>query len=384
MKFDFSHEAFYDNHTHRLFMDRPSVSEEDFAVNYYHGVRDGADSNGKPCPSKTAFAHMNYQSVVMTLVHAMSQRLGCEESLKGVVAFRNGRTQTPEALREYTKMLYADQNVTGCTLDCELPMGHHDTLCFPCQTYRLFQYENLFFELLAQEDSYDDLLRNTLDSVREAVRQGFAGLKGHIGEKCGMNVREVSDQEARAAFTKARSGEKAETVTVYYAMFAHLLELCQELDIPLHLHTGSTGFKGRTDFYSLDPILMAPFLKNQRYYKSRIVLLHGSFPYTRNAAVMAYNFPNVYLDLSQTLPWQSLLFTRCLEDALSIAPHDKIMLGTGQHWYAEMVWIAAYIAKKSLARVMDGFVSDGLLSAAQAEKSARMVLSENALNLYRK
>jgi len=29
-------------------------------------------------------------------------------------------------------------------------------------------------------------------------------------------------------------------------------------------------------------------------------------------------------------------------------------------------------------------VSDGLLSAAQAEKSARMVLSENALNLYRK
>ena len=42
-RFDFSNEAFYDNHTHRLFTDKPYVSVKDFAVNYYHGVRDAFD-----------------------------------------------------------------------------------------------------------------------------------------------------------------------------------------------------------------------------------------------------------------------------------------------------------------------------------------------------
>ena len=118
---------------------------------------------------------------------------------------------------------------------------------------------------------------------------------------------------------------------------------------------------------------MAPFLKEKRFFHAKIVFLHQSFPFTRNAAIMACNFPNVYLDLSQTLPWQPLLFARCLEDALSITPHDKIMLGTGQHWYAEMVWLAAFIAKKALARVMKQFAEDGLLSERQAKASARMV-----------
>ena len=129
---------------------------------------------------------------------------------------------------------------------------------------------------------------------------------------------------------------------------------------------------------------MVPYLKNPRYLKTKIFLLHGSFPFTRSAALMAYNFPNVYLDLSQTLPWQSLAFSRIIEDALSITPHDKIILGTGQHEYAEMVWIAAKIAKTSLAYVMDLLVSQNLLSQAQAAQSASMILAQNALSFYEK
>lgn len=381
--FDFSHEAFYDNHTHRLFTDRTSVTAKEFALNYYHGVRDAEDDAGRPCPSAAAFSHMPYQSVVRTLVHAMSRRFGCEESLQGVVAFRNSRTKTPEELRVYTRMLYADQKVCGCTLDCELPMGHRDTMCFPCRVNRLFQYENVFSEQLQTADSYKALLDQVLRSINDAARQGFAGLKGHIGEKFGgMAVRDITAREAEKSFAAAKSGQKEAVDTVYHAMFPHILTICQDLNVPLHLHSGSTGFKNRTDFYQVDPILMAPFLKEKRFFHAKIVFLHQSFPFTRNAAIMACNFPNVYLDLSQTLPWQPLLFARCLEDALSITPHDKIMLGTGQHWYAEMVWIAAFIAKKALARVMRQFAEDGLLSERQAKESARMVLSENALKLY--
>ena len=384
MKFDFGKEAYFDNHTHLLFTDRLVVTPEEFAVNYYHGVRSARDENGKPAVSPDAVSHLPYQGVIMMLVHAMAQKFGCEPTLEAVTEARNSRTTTPEALREYTRMLYEDENIVGTMLDAEHPMGERIGDCFPCQVFRLFRYEDLFFSLLKTETTFDQLLEKLLEGVRTAHSEGFSGLKGHIGEKCGFEVREVSMQEARASFEKAKCGDKAAVTSVYYAMFSHLLELCGELDISLHLHTGTTGFKTITDVYSLDPILMAPYLKNPRYAKAKIVLLHGSFPYTRNAAWMAYNFPNVYLDLSQTQLWQGVLTSRILEDALSCAPHDKILLGTGQHWYCEMVWLAAKIAKSSLADVLGRLVEQNLISATQAQSSAKMILSENALRLYTK
>ena len=384
-RFDFSAEAFYDNHTHRLFTDKPVVSVKDFAVNYYHGVRDTFDEKGEECPSDTAFAHMRSQSVIQTLVHAFSSRFGCEPTLEGVTAFRNDHAKTPEALKAYTAMLYKDANVCGTTLDCELPMGDPLTQCFPCPVNRLFQYENVFTDQLKTAASFKELAENVLAAIAQAAREGFAGLKGHIGEKFGgMAVRELSDAEAEKAFAAAKAGDKEAVNNVYHALFPQILTISAELNLPLNIHSGSTGFKKRTDFYQVDPILMAPYLKKHKFYATKIVFLHESFPFTRNAAIMAYNFPNVYLDLSQTLPWQSLLFPRCLEDALSITPHDKIVLGTGQHWYAEMAWIASYIAKRSMERVMTTFVEDGLLSEAQAKRSARLVLGENGMKLYAK
>lgn len=384
MTFNFQQLGFFDNHTHLLFLDKLSVTPDEFAINYYHGIRDEAGPDGKDYPSETAVSHIRHQAVVMTLVNLMSKRFGIEPTVESAVEFRNSRTKTPEALWDYAKMLYSDQNVVGCVLDSEYPMGDERTKCFPCDAYRLFQYESVFFKLVETESSFKDVLSKLHDAISGAAKEGFAGLKGHIGEKCGMDVRNVTDEEAENALPGARKKYKESVRAVYYAMFSHLLEWCKDLDIPLHLHTGSTGFKTRTDVYSLDPILMAPYLKNPRFLKTKIFLLHGSFPFTRNSAIMAANFPNIYLDLSQTLPWQSILFTRVLEDALSVAPHDKIVLGTGQHWYAEMVWLSSNIAKASLAHVLENLVAQNLLSRKQAEKSAAMLLSENALRVYRK
>ena len=65
-----------------------------------------------------------------------------------------------------------------------------------------------------------------------------------------------------------------------------------------------------------------------------------------------------------------------------MAPHSKIMLGTGQHDHAEMSWLAARIAKSSLANVMENQVKRGLLSEKQAIETAEMLLYKNALRLY--
>ena len=90
----------------------------------------------------------------------------------------------------------------------------------------------------------------------------------------------------------------------------------------------------------------------------------------------------MWVDLGWTLPWVSLNMEQILEETLAIAPHNKVMLGTGQHNHPEMCWAAAKAAKKALAHVMQKWVDRGMIAENQAVEIAENVLYKNALRRY--
>lgn len=377
---DFRNEPFFDNHTHLLNMDKFEIVPAELALNFLHGYRDEVDANNTPVASAEWVGHVSELGVVKTLVSFLSRYLNCEATLEAVVEARNRAARDDYAA--YIKGLYQDQNILAEVLDSELPIDSPKISCFPVKVLRLFRYEDVYFSLLKTEDSFAVLWDKLEQAVRQAVAEGFIGLKGHVGEKFTMAVREVTPEQAEAVFAAAKSGNRQACEDVYFAMFSKLLLLCQELDVTLHLHSGCTGLRSNPDVPQLDPLLMVPFLKQQKYMKSKIVFLHQSYPYTRNAALMAFSFPNVYVDLSWVLPWMSLSYKNCIEDALSIAPHSKILLGTGQHHYPEMVWMAAKIAKRALKDALEEMVDREVLTEEQAVKTAQMVLYGNGTRLY--
>ncbi len=380
MIFDFSQEEFFDNHTHYVYTDKTSVTKEEFLTNYFCGKKPIV--NGQKTMPNGEQDHIVNQGVVLTLINYMSQFFNCDPTLDAVLEARKKATSTPELLQKYIRDMYAEEHIIGTVLDSDLPMGAKETLCFPCTTLRLYQYEKPLFSLIESEATYDDVHDKTLEKIREAVAKGFVGLKGHVGEHYGFDLTEVNPQEARSAFQKAKEGDKDATRKVYMSVFSDILTLCGDLDIPIHLHTGSTGLGKYTAVYEHDPILMVPFIQNPKYEKTKFVLLHTGYPFVRNLGIMVFNLPNVYMDMSHSLPWWSLSITSIFEDVIATAPHDKIMLGTGQHWYNETAWMGAKVAKTCLARIMDNLVDMNLISKKQAEKSARMILSENAKRLY--
>ncbi|MDR3561950.1 MAG: amidohydrolase family protein [Negativicutes bacterium] len=374
---------FFDNHTHILDTKKTVVTPLDMSLVYLHGYCDDVDAQGKPYPSKEQQEHLSNMGVVITMVNYMSQFLQCEPTLEAVVEARN--KVTANGAMPYIKSLYEDANIFGSVLDCELPMGHEATNCFPAKTLRLFQMDRVFSALLASVDSYAALKEDFIKTISAAVDEGFVGLKCHVGELYTSAVRLVDDAEASAAFAAAQNGDKKACENVYFAIFAHTLLLCQKLDISIHIHTGYTGKvdKINGDIQKLDPLLMTPFLMNPQFFKTKIVFLHASYPYTLHAASLAHTFPNIYVDLGWVLPWISLRFTQCLEDVLGIAPHSKILLGTGQHGIPEMAWMAAKVARTSLSYVLDKLIALNVISPVQAEKSATMILCDNARKLYK-
>jgi predicted TIM-barrel fold metal-dependent hydrolase len=106
------------------------------------------------------------------------------------------------------------------------------------------------------------------------------------------------------------------------------------------------------------------------------------YPWMRNGALMAYHFPNVYVDMSWEFPWLVLGIKHHVHDFLSIAPLSKITYGGGCHTGPETAFLGAIVLKRVLARALSELVEDQFLTVRQAEEAARQILHRNVAALY--
>lgn len=69
---------------------------------------------------------------------------------------------------------------------------------------------------------------------------------------------------------------------------------------------------------------MQPIIK--AYPDTKIVLLHSSYPYTRDAGYLTAVYPNVFLDIGEVFPFVSADGQKDLvRQALELCPTNKIM-----------------------------------------------------------
>ena len=317
--------------------------------------------------------------VVKVLVNQLAMHLGCEADPETVVRERNKLTK--EDGYGYAKSLYEDMNIVGEVVDDGAPFGSTELDCFPTKIYRLFQMDPFYRGLLTTCESYDELKSAFDAGIRQRLEEGFIGIKSHVFELCASPLCIVEDNEASASFEAAKKGDGTAFRTVYLALFEHVLVMTQELDFTVHIHTGCTGNPNDLK-YPTDPYGIEPIMRDHRYYAAHIVFLHGNPPDFGHDAWVCHAYSNVWMDLGWSLPWLSMNMEAILEQVLSMAPHSKIMFGTGQHDHAEMSWMAAKIAKSSLENVMESQVRRGLLSEAQAKETAEQLLYKNAFRLY--
>jgi hypothetical protein len=388
--FNFSELSFFDNHTHLLNNSNREIDIRELIRPLAHGYGDLLPAGihfGDPVHVNVNTASDEYMrvivanlSVVKTLVHYLSQRFGCAPDIDVILKIRNSFTSVD--MPAYTKSLFEEENIIGEVVDSALPMGDSKLNCFPTKIYRLFQLDPLFTTNLKLCVTYGELLDKLDAAVRAAIKEGYIGVKYHVLEKTIQLPHLVEKDEAKQLYDLARGGDSFATEQVYYAVFAHMLGLTQELDFPIHIHTGITGKTGHGLVHNYDPLYFCPLLNSDRFFRSHIVFLHCSYPNTRNVAIMANTYPNIWLDISQILPWVSVNFPQIIEEVLGIAPHSKIMFGTGAHDHPEIIWMAAKIAKSSLETVMKNAVERGIFAQSQAHETAELLLYKNALRLY--
>jgi predicted TIM-barrel fold metal-dependent hydrolase len=383
---DFTHCSVVDNHCHVLEIEKTTIEPIWLAREFFHGLGDiptpGVSKAKLWGASDDLNFHFPHMGVVLAAVCQLAKLFGCPAELEAVTAARNRRT-AEAGLGGYAKMLYEDAGIVASVMDSGLPINDPILDLTPGRKLRLLQMDPLVKKLMATCDSYGGLLRGFQDCVDRAVRQdGFVGIKSHPGELIGLGTPPVEADEAERNYPAAKAGDGEAFRKLYMALWLATMLQCQELKIPLHIHTGHTGGLWNGPIAQTDPYLLVPVLRQPRFLQTRLILLHAGHPWIQHAGAMAHSFPHVWVDMGWTTPWNAQRIVELYRDVISMAPLSKIMIGSGGHGSPEVSWLAAKTAKIALGAVMTDAARLGLMSAKDAERTGRMILHDNAARLY--
>lgn len=212
------------------------------------------------------------------------------------------------------------------------------------------------FRLETHAEAWQQKTTNFIDwwdglsqQVAAAKTNGYVGFKSIAAYRFGLNLQNVSRQDAQAAFEEwQRSGEKRLTSPTLISFIDwQLAPTLIKQDMPLQFHVGYGD--ADTDLMQGNPLLLRPFLQAYSKRGLKVVLLH-CYPYHREAGYLCSVFPNLYFDVSliDTLGPSSM--PRVLNEALELAPYTRFLFASDASTSAEMYGTAARLFKASLAK----------------------------------
>ncbi|KAI9068837.1 amidohydrolase 2 [Trametes sanguinea] len=158
------------------------------------------------------------------------------------------------------------------------------------------------------------------------------------------------------------------------------MRIAGECGKPVQFHTG-LGDNDITVTKS-SPSHLQPLIK--AYPNTKIVLLHSSYPFTKEAGYLTAVYENVYLDFGEIFPFLSPDGQRqVVREVLDLAPTNKIMWSTDGHFWPESYYLGTVQARQALYEVLADSVKRGDLFLCQAVGIIKRALFDNANTLYK-
>jgi len=170
------------------------------------------------------------------------------------------------------------------------------------------------------------------------------------------------------------------------AVFRHIVAEAGRLHLPVHIHTSAGG----GDYFHLrgvNVLNLENVLRDPRYLTTTFVLIHGGYPFDREA-IWLTSMKNVYLDSSATeLMLYPTEFKAVLRRWLELFP-EKVTFGTDAFPYndalgvEEVYWMGVHTARTALAAALAEMIAAREITEPQSIKIAHGYLHDTAAALY--
>jgi len=251
--------------------------------------------------------------------------------------------------------------------------------------YSKYRIDSLAIHQLDPIFSLEDFVKSLRLEFEKGIRQGMTVVKIFSAYSRTLDFERVEPEVARKVFRNLVNGEEDHVISLNDArplqdyMFYQLMDLAKEYNIPVAIHTGLQA--GKNNFINnSDPTLLCNVFK--AYPGIKFILYHGSYPYGGLLSALAKNYPNVYIDMNWTWSISPTYIERYLNEWIETVPSSKLIAFGGDAMVVENVYSELVTAKRIITGVLAGKVRDGYFTEAEARRVARMILHDNAAQLY--
>jgi predicted TIM-barrel fold metal-dependent hydrolase len=289
----------------------------------------------------------------------------------------------------YVKRLWADAGLESVVFDFGVPLPMLDidevSAELPIEVVPIFRIEPLIADLLKQDLGWSEFKQTFDTTIAEALGSGrYKGVKSIIAYRTGLEVSPLSrppDQGMFAldAIKRGLGGGSMKKLRDH--LLCRSIELCMEYDVPMQIHTGMGDVE--VNLVLCRPAYLLELLRFPAYRGCRVLLVHTGYPYHREAAYMANVLPRVYLDVSEGIPFASSAAWEIFEGVMAMAPLNKICYGSDGYQVPEIMYTSAKLGKQALQDTLNGLVTKGMLTEADAQRAGAGILADNARELYK-
>jgi len=330
--------------------------------------------------------HVAHSLYFQQALRALAELHGCDPTVEAVLATRRALS-LPELLARSV----GGANVRALLVDDGYRLAESYTLVelraaapAGCRVWGVLRLETLAEQLAAEHTTFAAFAEAFTAALGALRARGYVALKSIAAYRCGLALGPADAAAAAASWPRihaqARQGRLrlVDKPLITWCLWQGIAAAGAQ-GLPLQLHT---GFGDRDlDLLQANPLLLRPLLEADALRGVPVVLLH-TYPYVREAAYLASLYPEVYLDLSLTVPLVGPGAARVVGEALELAPASKVLYGSDAAGLAETIWLAARAMRGALAELIAAWVTAGALTLAQAEQVAARVLGRNAAALY--
>ncbi len=232
--------------------------------------------------------------------------------------------------------------------------------------------------------SLDDLLRALDVAFDRAVEGKAVGIKSGLAYSRILRYDKVPKADAERLFVRLFAGlghgiSWSEAKPLQDFLMHEVVRRCIEHGLPMQIHTGLQ--EGNANIISnANPVHLANLFLE--YREASFDIFHGGYPYCRELAALAKNFPNVYVDMSWLNAISPGVARRMLDEWIETVPANKIFAFGGDYIFVEGVYGHARLARDVVARVLADKVEDGYLTEDEALELAIRLLRTNPARLY--
>jgi uncharacterized protein len=319
----------------------------------------------------------------IALVRRLAEHLGCEPTRAAVAEARGAAIATDPVA--YTKGLLDAAGIVAVLSDEGFPQppvpADEFAKTIGVRVHRVARLEPWI--LAHRGSSFADLV-DGVESEATAVTTdpNCVAFKSIVAYRTGLDVGDPRASEAADAFERWRADEWRETrehaKPVRDLLIRRTLAIAKANDRAFHFHCG--GGDPDINLRHARPVDLFPMLVDVQ--DQPVVLVHSGYPWIREAAYIASVLPNVYLELSELIPWGFGQVEWALEMLVGTVPAAKLLYGSDEAGEPEAFWISALLARGALERVLARFIERDHVSVADAERLGRLVLADSCRALH--